>query len=117
MRRCPGARGGAVSSVPREALGLVETRGLVPAVEAADAMCKTAQVRLARWEVTRDGLVTVTVRGPLGEVEAAVAAGAAAAARKGEVLARHVIPSPEPQLEGPIAGPAQEARALDATTP
>jgi len=98
-------------------LGLVETVGLVPAIEAADAMCKGAQVRLERWELTRDGLVTVTVRGALGDVEAAVAAGAAAAARKGEVLARHVIPSPEPELEGPIAGPALDARALDATTP
>jgi len=91
--------------VPRESLGLVETRGLVPAIEAADAMCKAARVTLTRWEVTRDALVTVTVRGALGEVEAAVAAGTAAAARRGEVLARHVIPAPEGQLEEPIAGP------------
>lgn len=89
----------------REALGLIETRGWVAAVEGADAMCKAARVRLTRCEITRDGLVTVSVRGALGEVEAAVAAGAAAAARKGEVLARHVIPAPEPQLEEPIAGP------------
>jgi ethanolamine utilization protein EutM len=91
--------------VPREALGLIETVGLVPAIEAADAMCKAARVLLARYEITRDGLVTVTVRGSLGEVEAAVAAGAAAAARKGRVLAGHVIPSPDEELEGPIAGP------------
>ncbi len=104
--------------MPREAFGLVETRGLVPAVEAADAMCKAAGVRLVRWEVVRDALVTVTVRGALGDVEAAVAAGAAAAARRGEVLARHVIPFPEAQLEEPIAGPASEARDPgDATTP
>jgi ethanolamine utilization protein EutM len=89
----------------REALGLVEAEGFVPAVEAADAMCKAARVRLERCEVTRDGLVTVTVRGALAEVEAAVAAGAAAAARIGRVLARHVIPAPEGQLEEPIAGP------------
>jgi ethanolamine utilization protein EutM len=91
---------------------------MVPAVEAADAMCKTAGVRLARYEITRDALVTVTVRGALGEVEAAVAAGAAAAARKGEVLARHVIPAPEDQLEKPIAGPPSDAAARgNDTTP
>jgi ethanolamine utilization protein EutM len=95
--------------VPREALGLVETRGMVAAVEAADAMCKTARVRLTRYEITRDALVTVTVRGALAEVEAAVAAGAAAAAGKGEVFAHLVIPSPEGQLEEPIAGPAPAA--------
>jgi ethanolamine utilization protein EutM len=86
-------------------LGLVECRGWVAAVEAADAMCKTANVRLIRYEVTRDALVTVLVRGALGEVEAAVSAGAVAAARVGEVLVRHVIPSPEPQLEDTLAGP------------
>jgi ethanolamine utilization protein EutM len=91
--------------VPREALGLVETSGLVPAVEAADAMCKAARVRLTRYEITRDGLVTILVRGSLGEVEAAVAAGAAAAARKGRVLVGHVIPAPGEELEGPIGGP------------
>ena len=83
----------------REALGLVETRGFVGAVEAADAMCKAARVRLTRYEVTTDALVTVVVRGPLGEVEAAVAAGVRSAARVGELLARHVIPAPEPELE------------------
>jgi microcompartment protein CcmL/EutN len=85
--------------VAREAVGLVETRGWVGAVEAADAMCKTARVRFARYEVTRDQLVTVIVRGPLAEVEAAVAAGARAAERVGELWTRHVIPAPEPQLE------------------
>jgi ethanolamine utilization protein EutM len=89
----------------RDALGLVETRGFVAAVEAADAMCKAARVRLARYEVTRDALVTVVVRGAVAEVDAAVAAGAAAATRVGELLARHVIPAPEPALERPIGGP------------
>ena len=89
----------------REALGLVETRGFVPAVEAADAMCKTARVRLVRYELTRAARVTVLVRGEVAEVEAAVAAGRTAAARLGEVLAAHVIPAPDPQLEQPIAGP------------
>jgi microcompartment protein CcmL/EutN len=92
--------------VAREALGLVETRGFVPAVEAADAMCKAARVRLTRYELTRAARVTVLVRGEVAEVEAAVAAGRAAAARLGEVLAWHVIPAPDPQLEQPIAGPA-----------
>lgn len=102
--------------MPREALGLVETPGLVPAIEAADAMCKAAHVRLTRYEIVRDGLVTVCVRGPLGDVEAAVAAGAAAAARKGGVLARHVIPAPAEELEGPIAGPPGDAAGRGSDT-
>jgi len=85
--------------VSREALGLIETRGFVGGVEAADAACKAARVRLARYEVTRDALVTVIVRGSLAEVEAAVAAGARAAAKVGLLLQQHVIPAPEPQLE------------------
>ena len=89
----------------REALGLVETRGYVAAVEAADAMCKTAHVRLTRYEVTRDALVTVLVRGPLADVEAAVAAGAGAAQRVGELVTRHVIPAPEPDLERAVLDP------------
>ncbi len=103
--------------VARESLGLVETRGLVAGVEAADAMCKAARVRLGRYEITRDALVTVTVRGGLAEVEAAVAAGAAAAALKGEVLIGHVIPSPDAQLEEPMAGPAPPAARGNETTP
>jgi len=91
--------------VAREALGLVETLGFVPAAEAADAMCKTARVRLVRYEVTRGARVTVLVRGPVEEVEAAVAAGVPAAGRIGEVLSSHVIPALDPQLEQPIAGP------------
>ena len=87
------------------ALGLVETRGMVGAIEAADAMCKTAQVRLVRYEVTAAALVTVAVRGPVAEVEAAVAQGAHAAARVGELLAQHVIPAPDDQIEGSLAAP------------
>ncbi|HEY6867110.1 MAG TPA: BMC domain-containing protein [Candidatus Eisenbacteria bacterium] len=93
-----------------QALGLVETRGFVAAVEAADAMCKAARVRFSRYEVTRDALVTVVVRGAVAEVDAAVAAGASAAARVGELVARHVIPAPEPQLERPIGGPRAAGR-------
>ena len=88
-----------------EALGLVEVRGLVGAIEAADAMCKAAHVRLVRYEVVQSALVTVVVRGTVGDVEAAVEAGAKAAARVGELFASHVIPAPEPQLETPLAGP------------
>lgn len=89
----------------REAVGLVETRGWVGAVEAADAMCKAAQVRLTRYEVTQAALVTVLVRGPLADVEASVAAGAAAAGRVGELIARHVIPAPDPGIEEPVLSP------------
>lgn len=87
-----------------ESLGLVETRGWVSAVEAADAMCKAAAVRFTRYEVVKDGRVTVIVRGPLADVEAAVLAGALAAARVGECLVRHVIARPDAQIEAPLAG-------------
>jgi ethanolamine utilization protein EutM len=84
---------------PRRALGLVETRGFTAAVEAADAMAKAARVEIVRYEVVRAALVTVLVRGSLAEVEAAVAAGAAQAARVGELLRSHVIPAPDPDIE------------------
>lgn len=90
----------------RQALGMVETRGLVGAIEAADAMCKTAPVRLVRYERIDGALVTVSVRGDTGSVEAAVEAGARAAGRVGQLIARHVIPAPDPQLETPLSGPA-----------
>lgn len=88
-------------------MGLIETRGFVAAVEAADAMCKTARVQLVRYEVTRDALVTVLVRGDVAEVEAAVAAGSRAAGRFGAPHATLVIPAPEPQLEQPMGGPVR----------
>ena len=80
-------------------LGLVETHGFVAAVEAADAMTKTARVTILRYEVTRGALVTILVRGALAEVEAAVAAGSAAAAAIGDLRRGHVIPSPSPEIE------------------
>jgi len=89
-----------------ESLGLVETLGWVAAVEAADAMCKAAAVRLTRYEVVKDGRVTIVVRGPLADVEAAVAAGSVAASRVGQCLVRHVIARPDEQLEAPLAGDA-----------
>lgn len=89
----------------RLALGLVETRGFVAAVEAADAMTKAARVEISRYEVTRDALVTVLVRGDLADVEAAVAAGSARAALVGEFLRGHVIPAPDPAMEEQILRP------------
>ena len=77
-----------------EALGMVETRGLVAAIEAADAMVKAANVILVGSEKIGSGLVSVMVRGDVGAVKAAVEAGGAAASRLGEVIATHVIPRP-----------------------
>ena len=81
------------------ALGMVETRGLVGAIEAADAMVKAANVTLVGKEQIGSGLVTVMVRGDVGAVKAAVEAGAAAAKRVGEVYGVHVIPSPADEVE------------------
>ena len=77
-----------------EALGMVETRGLVAAIEAADAMVKAANVQLIGSEKIGSGLVSVMVRGDVGAVKAAVEEGGAAAANLGEVVATHVIPRP-----------------------
>ena len=81
------------------ALGLIETKGLVGAVEAADAMCKSAKVTLLGKEISGAGLVTVMVRGEVGAVKAAVEAGSAAAKRVGELVSQHVIPRPAQDLE------------------
>ena len=82
-----------------EALGMVETRGLVAAVEAADAMVKAANVTLIGSEKIGSGLVTVMVRGDVGAVKAAVEAGGSAASKLGEVIALHVIPRPHNDVE------------------
>ena len=82
-----------------EALGMVETRGLVAAIEAADAMVKAANVVLIGSEKIGSGLVSVMVRGDVGAVKAAVVAGGAAATSLGEVIATHVIPSPHADVE------------------
>ena len=84
----------------KQALGMVETRGLVGAIEAADAMVKAADVRLIGKERIGSGLVTVMVRGDVGAVKASVDAGAAAARRIGELVAVHVIPRPHDDVEG-----------------
>lgn len=80
------------------ALGLIETRGLVAAIEAADAMVKTANVTIIGKEITRPALVTIKISGDVAAVKAAVEAGAAAASKVGEVVSVHVIPSPDDQL-------------------
>ena len=83
----------------KEALGMVETRGLVGAIEAADAMVKAANVSLMGKEKIGSGLVTVMVRGDVGAVKASVEAGAAAAKRVGELYSVHVIPHPHEDVE------------------
>ena len=82
-----------------EALGMVETRGLTAAIEAADAMTKAANVVLVGTEKIGSGLVTVMVRGDVGAVKAAVESGSDAASRLGELVAVHVIPRPHADVE------------------
>ena len=82
-----------------EALGMIETRGLVGAIEAADAMVKAANVHLIGKVHVGGGLVTVMVRGDVGAVKAATDAGAAAAQRVGELISVHVIPRPHSEVE------------------
>ena len=82
-----------------QALGMIETKGLVASIEAADAMVKAANVTLIGKEHVGGGLVTIMVRGDVGAVKAATDAGAAAAERVGELLAVHVIPRPHGDVE------------------
>ena len=82
-----------------EALGMVETRGLVAAIEAADAMVKAANVELIGTEKIGSGLVSVMVRGDVGAVKAATESGSAAASKLGELVAVHVIPRPHSDVE------------------
>ena len=83
-----------------QALGMIETKGLVASIEAADAMVKAANVTLMGKEHVGGGLVTVMVRGDVGAVKASVDAGAAAAERVGELVSIHVIPRPHDEVEG-----------------
>jgi microcompartment protein CcmL/EutN len=94
-----------------DALGLVETKGLIGSIEAADAMVKTANVVLAGKEYIGAGYVTVMVRGDVGAVKAATDAGAAAARRVGELISVHVIPRPHAEVEKVLPKPR------DARTP
>jgi len=86
-----------------EALGMVECRGMVAMIEAADAMVKTANVTLIGYEKIDAGLVTAIVRGEVAAVKSAVEAGAAAARRIGEVVSTHVIPRPHGEVDEGIA--------------
>lgn len=86
------------------ALGLIETKGLVAAIEAADAMLKAASVELVGTEKIGSGLVTVMVTGEVGAVKAATEAGAAAAGRLGEIVAVHVIPRPHNDIQAILPG-------------
>ncbi|MFT9498112.1 BMC domain-containing protein [Anaerosolibacter sp.] len=82
-----------------DALGMIETKGLVGAIEAADAMTKSANVHLIGYEKIGSGLITVMVRGDVGAVKAAVDAGASAAAKVGELVSSHVIARPHMDTE------------------
>ena len=82
-----------------EALGMIETRGLTAAIEAADAMVKAAEVTLIGTEKIGSGLVSVMIRGDVGAVKAAVESGTAAASKLGEIIATHVIPRPHADVE------------------
>ncbi len=86
------------------ALGMIETRGLIGAIEAADAMVKAARVQLVGKETIGGGYVTVMVRGDVGAVKAATDAGAAAAERVGELVSVHVIPRPHSDVEDILPG-------------
>ena len=88
-----------VKVMTQEALGMIETRGLVAAIEAADSMLKAANVTLVGTEKIGSGLVSVMVRGDVGAVKAAVVAGGANAGRLGELVAVHVIPRPHSDVE------------------
>lgn len=92
-----------------QALGMIETRGYVGLVEASDAMVKAARVTLTRYERIGSGYVTTLVRGDVGAVKAAVAAGEEAAKRVGELVSTHVIPSPHPMLESILLTGFEEA--------
>ena len=92
-----------------EALGMIETKGLIGSIEAADAMVKTASVVLVGHHYTGGGLVSVQVRGDVGAVKAATDAGAAAARRVGELVSVHVIPRPDAEVEGILPQPKPEA--------
>jgi ethanolamine utilization protein EutM len=83
-----------------EALGMIETKGLVPLIEASDAMVKAANVRLVGYEKVGRGLVTAFIRGDVAAVKSATDAGSAAASKVGEVISVHVIPRPHDELSG-----------------
>lgn len=94
-----------------DALGMVETKGLVGAIEAADAMVKTAKVVMVGREYIGSGYVTIFVRGDVGAVKAATDAGASAARRVGELISVHVIPRPHSETEKILPQPKDASKA------
>lgn len=92
----------------QEALGIIETKGLIAAVVASDSMVKSANVTLTKCEKVGSGLITVMVRGDVGAVKAATDAGAAAGSKVGEVVAVHVIPRPHMDTENKILNCTEE---------
>ncbi len=103
----------ATSRIQVTALGMVETKGLVASIEAADAMTKVAHVRLICQEEIGGGYITIMVRGEVGAVQSSVDAGIAAAKRAGELVAAHVIARPHPVIEKLLhKGPAKVVHAL-----
>jgi ethanolamine utilization protein EutM len=95
-----------MADTPQVALGMIETRGLVPALEAADAMVKAANVELVATELPGGGIVSGIVRGDVGAVKAATDAGGVAANKVGEVMSIHVIARPHADLAAVIPAPA-----------
>lgn len=98
-KRAPAAKKKVVRQEPRGAVGIVETRGYVPAIEAADAMLKAASVTLTGMKKVGSGLISIIVRGDVGAVQAAADAGATAAKAVGMVKSVHVIPNPHEEAE------------------
>jgi ethanolamine utilization protein EutM len=92
----------------KEAIGFVETRGLIAAIAAADAMVKAAGVRIMEYRQVGSGLINITIQGEVASVQAAVDAGVASAGKVGEVLAHHVIPRPHEELLK-VLSPRKEA--------
>ncbi len=89
-----------------QALGMIETKGLIASIEAADAAVKAANVTLANYEQIQGGIVSIHVRGDIGAVQAAVDAGAQAARRVGELIGVHVIPAPVEDIDEVVLNPA-----------
>lgn len=101
----------------RQALGMIETRGLAPLIGAVDAMLKAANVTFARWEAAGSGLVTAFIEGDVAAVKAAVDAGAEAAGRLGEVVSVQVIPRPHDDLGAFVTGRVNSAAPKAAARP
>ena len=93
----------------QQALGMIETKGIVPLIEATDAMLKAANVEMLGWDKVGSGMVTAFVSGDVAAVKAAVDAGTTAASKIGEVVGTHVIPRPHDEINGVIPKPKRAA--------